>query len=256
MLELADLKDAVSAGREEDAKIHAERAQAARSCLPQFNLEGLWVGKYGSNGYELINVTYVGDVLVAEKVTGDKNVPRGEVTFQIDLNPLKASNPSPFQEYESGATLQEDNQALQPIKLTEKAARKWGTSQLPRYAGLGQVAEEGFCNNQWMDGQLIVIGEEYFSFAWLPIEHQIFFGRPSPELALKMLRDCDVSPLRSPMPFEKPPSMDADFAVQKHFAARCLEITHEIHDEILAGHDENANLGCIWHGSSDECYFE
>jgi hypothetical protein len=55
---------------------------AARSCLPQFNLDGLWVGKYGSHGYELINVTYAGDTLVATKVTGDRNVPRGEVSSE------------------------------------------------------------------------------------------------------------------------------------------------------------------------------
>ena len=26
--------------------------------------------------------------MIAYKVTGDKNVPRGEITFQVDLNPL------------------------------------------------------------------------------------------------------------------------------------------------------------------------
>jgi len=80
--------------------------------------------------------------------------------------------------------------------LTEKAAKKWGTKKLPRYSGMGQVAEDGFTNNQWMTGQLIIIGDEYFSFAWIPIEQQIFFGRPSPELALKMLRESGVEPLR------------------------------------------------------------
>ena len=37
----------------------------------------------------MINVTYHGDLLIAYKVTGDKNVPRGEITFQVDLNPLR-----------------------------------------------------------------------------------------------------------------------------------------------------------------------
>jgi hypothetical protein len=37
--------EAEEEGRMEDAQKHNEAAMAARSCLPQFNLEGLWVGK-------------------------------------------------------------------------------------------------------------------------------------------------------------------------------------------------------------------
>ena len=115
----------------------------------------------------MINVTYVGDTLLAFKVTGDKNVPRGEITFQADLSPNALRK---FQEsgrrnrYKSKDSQQKP---LEPILLTDKAASKWGTRQLPRYRGLGQVAESGFKNSRWMDGQLIIIGEEYFSFAWV-----------------------------------------------------------------------------------------
>lgn len=252
MLELADLKDALSAGRTEDARKHEQRAKAARSILPQFNLDGLWVGKYGSHGYELINITYVGDVLIATKVTGDKNVPRGEISFQVDLDPLKASIATPFQDYEK----EHGMKTLKPIKLTETAARKWGTSQLPRYAGLGQVAESGFYNRQWMDGQLIIIGQDYFSFAWLPIEQQIFFGRPSPQLALKMLSDNGAASIRVPTTFAKAPSVDDDIEVQRRFAMRCLDLTHEYEDEVLVNVDHpSIPLSCIWEGH-DECHFE
>lgn len=47
---------------------------------------------------------------------------------------------------------------------------------------------EDFADAQWVEGQLIMVGE-YFSFAWVPIGHQIFFGRPSLELTLKMLKE-------------------------------------------------------------------
>jgi len=156
----------------------------------------------------------------------------------------------------SGGNSGESSQ-LQPIILTEKAARKWGTKKLPRYAGLGQVAEDGFTNNQWMNGQLIIIGEEYFSFAWIPIEHQIFFGRPSPELAIKMLRESGVDPLRGSLANfdgKPPPSVDDDVERQKLYAMKCLEATHDVEDLFDA---ESDPFGCIWHGTdSDECYFE
>ena len=202
--------------------------------------------RYGHHGYEMINVTYDGDLLIAYKVTGDKNVPRGEMSFQVDLDPLHQhavdadpSSPSFVAE------------RLQPICLTEKAAKKWGTTQLPRHKGLGQVAESGFKNNQWMDGQLIIIGEEYFSFAWVPIEQQIFFGRPSPELALKMLREsgaADITPVKS---WDKPPTLNSDVTVLKDYINSCLEKTTE--NEDLSGD----SFSCIWtDGETEECYFQ
>lgn len=44
-VELEYVMQAEQDGRLEDAERHRETAMAARSCLPQFNLEGLWVGK-------------------------------------------------------------------------------------------------------------------------------------------------------------------------------------------------------------------
>jgi hypothetical protein len=45
-IELQQLQRAQMEGRTEDAIRHSRNAYAARSCLPQFNLDGLWVGKY------------------------------------------------------------------------------------------------------------------------------------------------------------------------------------------------------------------
>jgi Cyclin D1 binding domain len=269
-LTMAECERAIREGRVEDSKLLSERAMQTRSCLPQFNLDGLWVGKYG-NRYELINVTYIGDILIAEKVTGDNNVPKGEITFQVDLNPLRNSN----RNYADGS--RNDN-LLQPIQLTDKAAKKWGTKKLPRYGGLGQVAEAGFQNNQWLDGQLILIGNDYFSFAWLPIEQQIFFGRPSPELALKMVREASGQTIGQTNPSilstskqatgalsmddhgedadteELPPPLDSNLAVLKQFAMKCLDKTHEVEDEL----DSESLSGSIWYSSADNdmCYFE
>lgn len=170
------LAKAKSAGDEGLAKKYSAQLDEARSQIPQFNLHGLWVGKYGENGYEMINVTYSDDTLIATKVTGDNNVPKGEISFTVDLAHSTA--------------------ALDPIELNSKAAKQWGKSFLPRFVGKGQVAAEGFVNPTWLEGQLILVGR-FFSFAWLPLGHQVFFGRPSSELTLKMLRESKSNELRS-----------------------------------------------------------
>jgi hypothetical protein len=201
----------------------------------------------------MINVTYHGDLLVAYKVTGDKNVPRGEITFQVDLSPVPPRVVGGDNIMSSLAYSSTTMEPLQPISLNGKAARKWGTTQLPRHVGLGQVAEPGFTNNQWMDGQLIIIGEKYFSFAWVPIEQQIFFGRPSPELALKMLRESESTAVTRGKYWETPPSKDSDIKILKKFVSSCLEKTTEAVEEDLNGDP----FSCIWTGSeTEECYFQ
>jgi len=157
------------------------QAAEARLVIPQLNMHGLWVGKYGDHGFEMINVTYAGDTLVATKVTGDQNVPKGEVSFTVDLSPHIHSDKGML--------------SLEPIELNAKASRQWGKKFLPRYQGQGQVAAEGFTNAKWIEGQLILVGR-FFSFAWVPIGHQVFFGRPSSDLTLKMLREQQEDDLK------------------------------------------------------------
>jgi len=202
---LERMESARDSGLHEEAERFKREAMAARSVLPQFNLDGLWVGKYGEHGYELINVTYVGNTLIAQKVTGEKNVPKGEVTFTVDLSPRTSSSSSSSSKSSSKSSSssyrdhhsnnnndynnimeEEEMMDLEPIELGESAAKQWGSKYLSRFAGKGQVSTEGFGSKQWMDGQLIIV-KEYFSFAWLPISHQVFFGRPSAELTIKLL---------------------------------------------------------------------
>jgi len=192
---------AQEAGLVEEAQMWQKEAEVARSVLPQFNLDGLWVGKYSEDGFEMINVTYVGDTLVAHKVTGRKNVPKGQVTFQVDL-----SLDCP------------ENAKLAPLELGERAAEQWGSRFLQRFAGQGQVAAEGHRNAQWMDGHLILVNE-YFSFAWLPLAHQVFFGRPSAELTLKLLKEQQ--------------HQHTDDKAREHLE-KCLEETESLEDEMEA----------------------
>ena len=140
----------------------------------------------------MVNITYVGDNLIAYKVTGDKNVPIGGITFKADLTPTiyqSSRSSSTTSSASSSSKSASRPEKLDPIQLTETAAKQWDVKQLQRFPGLGHIADADFTRNQWLDGQFIMIGENYFSFAWVPIGHKIFFGRPSEELILSMMRE-------------------------------------------------------------------
>jgi len=171
-LATCEMNEAAAEGNQELVQRFRDEREAARRSMPQFNLHGLWVGMYGASGYEIVNITYAGDTLVATKVTGDVHVPRGEVSFTADLRPLVHGDPD----------------ALPPVEMTEAAAAQWGAAILPRFVGQGRVADRNFRDQAWVEGQLVLVGE-HFSFAWVPQRHQIFFGRPSSEQVLRMLRD-------------------------------------------------------------------
>ncbi|CAB9499395.1 protein EXECUTER 1, chloroplastic-like [Seminavis robusta] len=231
---------------QEEKAMWEKESQMARAVLPQFHLEGLWVGKYSDEGgFELINVTYHGDTLVAHKLTSQQqqaNVPMGQVTFQVDLSPVSStSNGNSNSKPTSTSTTGGDS--LEPIELGESAAKQWGSKFLSRYAGQGQVAAQGHRNAQWIDGHLILVGE-YFSFAWLGIGHQVFFGRPSAELTLQLLKEQQQQEHQS--------STDDACREDRAYLARCWEETELLQDELevqdnvhLEQQDYYAMEGCF-----------
>jgi hypothetical protein len=140
--------------------------------------------RYGEHGYEMINVTYINDgqTLIATKVTGDES---GQVTFTVDVAPRTSSSLSNDDELLRSCSI------LDPIELDMDAQQRWGRRYLPRFPGRGRVAQSNFIDPSWMEGQLILVGD-FFSFAWVPIGKQIFFGRPSPELTIRMMKEVEV----------------------------------------------------------------
>lgn len=121
---------------------------------------------YGdSKGFQLVNITYSGNELIASKVTGDVNVPRGEKSFTVNLQPSNTSG-------------------LPPVKLISDDR----SGEFSRYPGKGQVSRKGFKDNRFVEGQMILF-ENRFSFVWIPTKHHVLFHRPTPEMTLKLLRN-------------------------------------------------------------------
>jgi hypothetical protein len=55
---------------------------------------GIYIGSYGGHGKEFILIHYLQDCFIATKITGDVNVPRGEVSFQSDLQQVQFLYPN------------------------------------------------------------------------------------------------------------------------------------------------------------------
>ena len=119
----------------------------------------------------MINVTYSGDNIIATKVNGDKNIPRGAISFKADLSPLSQASCD-----------------LSPIELSSESSTKWGIDKLSRFNGQGMIANEGFKKSKFVDGQFIMF-DNHFSFVWIPTRQHVFFGRPSPDVPFRLLRD-------------------------------------------------------------------
>mmetsp|Transcript_49484 Transcript_49484/g.73604 ORF Transcript_49484/g.73604 Transcript_49484/m.73604 type:complete len:351 (-) Transcript_49484:53-1105(-) len=183
---LEAMQKAMSKGRHEDSALFEKEAMVARECIPQLNLHGLWVGRYRpTEKYDMINITYIGDTLVATKVTGadtDLAHEKGEIAFQVDLSPLRNA----FAFGSSG-------KVLQPVELHVEAATAWGMKSAPRFRGVGKPSSQGTTrrgkDKEWLEGQLIMFGE-YFSFAWPSLKYQVFFGRPTDEIVFDMMKNA------------------------------------------------------------------
>jgi hypothetical protein len=84
-----------------------------------------------------------------------------------------------------------------------------------------------------MEGQMILVGD-FFSFAWVPIGKQIFFGRPSPELTLHMMKEAEVGIMRRGSSSEG--NGEVNIGTMRDVARGMLEETYWVERE---GADDN-----------------
>ena len=59
--------------------------QKVERYMSQYKLGGEWEGIYAPHGKETIKINHEGSTLVTVKMTGEDNVPKGEITFTVDL---------------------------------------------------------------------------------------------------------------------------------------------------------------------------
>ncbi|EFN57162.1 hypothetical protein CHLNCDRAFT_51231 [Chlorella variabilis] len=107
------------------------------SCVKTDPFSGLYVGTFGPHGPELLQVSRQveggREWAVATKLTGDPNVPAGTVSWKALIG---RGNRLPAEMY--------------PPEMAVTA----------RYKGQGQVAQTGFTNAKWVEGELLVFGAD------------------------------------------------------------------------------------------------
>ncbi|KAI8464100.1 MAG: hypothetical protein J3K34DRAFT_127360, partial [Monoraphidium minutum] len=100
-------------------------------------LSGLYIGSFGAHGPELLRLERGADedgeeVVTGYKVTGDENVPAGQVSFRARV----------------GRRHRLDTRAHYPEDMGVAA----------RYAGEGRIADPNYANAKWVGGELLLFG--------------------------------------------------------------------------------------------------
>lgn len=126
--------------------------------LPQVNMKeypvrvGIWLGNYGAHGNEWVNISIEDYILECTKITGDVNVPRGQVSFVADLSVLPKSG--------IGHTL-----------LDVKDSSELKNAVI--YGARATIAKQGFeeqtevdCDGKLLIDIVIILSREHFLVYW------------------------------------------------------------------------------------------
>ncbi|CAI5466611.1 unnamed protein product [Closterium sp. Yama58-4] len=164
-----------------------------------YGLEGLWTGEYGPHGVEILNVLVQGGEIVATKITGDPNVPCGQVTFKArlataqgppDLSDLPPTDSVLPRGPGGAAVLPTPTRSIvipPPDNAGDgSAGRDEGSSRGDEGSevqfvwmcqGQGRVADYNFRRPQWVNGCLLVDSAARITFLWQDVHFAIRFRR-------------------------------------------------------------------------------
>uniref|UniRef100_A0A668AD32 F-box protein 31 n=1 Tax=Myripristis murdjan TaxID=586833 RepID=A0A668AD32_9TELE len=182
---------------------------------------GLFKGTYGSHGLEIVMLSFHGTAARATKLTGDPNVPAGQLTLDVDL-----SRPVVLPDLESQRSIEElsrlvlgvheevqreaQQQAKESSTTPEGAAEGPGPScstsppeaqpfilplgvmarneVYPRtcrkcFYGTGLIAGHGFTSPERTPGLFVLFDEDRFGFIWLELKSFSLYSRLTDHLA-------------------------------------------------------------------------
>jgi len=169
--EAVELEDYRLAARLRDETLRVKRH------LPQYQLAGLWRGLYPHHGEETIRIRYAvgnSDMLIATKVTGDEHVPKGEITFRVELLSKPSTSP------------------LCKVVRTLSDGDAVHERDVQRFPGQGRIAEKGFAHPQYVDGEFFLMDVDMFGFLWTPMGSLITFTRVDPREA-EMIEEVEAA---------------------------------------------------------------
>lgn len=155
---------------------------------------GIFIGNYGPHGMEVINLTVTESIegTAGVKVTGDPNVPYGEVTFRI-TDPRCLNVPLEDQESIANITSFMDSPDYidfqEGLKLDFKVpADCYGGDQVQFRKCLGrwvcecQVAEHGYQHPSFIPGNFILFSEDMFGVLFLRLDVLTLYKRVTNQL--------------------------------------------------------------------------
>ncbi|XP_046630588.1 F-box only protein 31-like [Daphnia pulicaria] len=155
---------------------------------------GLFKGTYSSHGLELIMLTYEEvNKVNAVKISGDQNIPAGQITFRADLPFCMHLSQREQESFENIESVQPASSEVewhelptpQPFVVPYDCVERH--DQVPdsckaRFHGFGQIAEEGFREPTFVEGHWIVFNENLFGFLWISLQSLSMYHRVQEEL--------------------------------------------------------------------------